>query len=151
MTLKKRWKSSLPKLLTLIMSLCSNKTTTKNPPTPYTTSAIQQAASNEMHISPKDTMKILQTLYEAGYITYMRTDSTTYSKEFIDTVKPFITEKWGAKYLHDDVERLSLRSSDQKGSKQKKSKKEKKDENAQEAHEAIRPTNILTLAVDDAM
>jgi DNA topoisomerase-1 len=131
---------------------CSKpKQTTKNPPTPYTTSAIQQAASNEMHISPKDTMRILQTLYEAGYITYMRTDSTTYSKEFIDTVKPFVTEKWGAKYLHDDVERLSLRSSDQKGSKQKKSKKEKKDENAQEAHEAIRPTNILTLTVDDAM
>ena len=132
---------------------CSKpKQTTKNPPCPYTTSAIQQAASNEMHISPKDTMKILQTLYEGGYITYMRTDSTTYSKEFIETVKPFVTNKWGDKYLHDDVERLSLRSSDEDTTQgKKKKKKDKKDDNAQEAHEAIRPTNIETLSVDDSM
>jgi len=131
---------------------CSKpKQVTKNPPTPYTTSAIQQAASNEMHISPKDTMKILQTLYEGGYITYMRTDSTTYSEEFIETVKPFVTKKWGDKYLHSDVDRLSLRSSDKKETKGKKKKNEKKDYNAQEAHEAIRPTNMETLAVSDTM
>jgi len=81
----------------------------------------------------------------------MRTDSTTYSKEFIDTVKPFVTEKWGEKYLHENVDRLSLRSCDQKVSKGKQSKKDKKDDNAQEAHEAIRPTNIQTLTVNDSM
>ena len=81
----------------------------------------------------------------------MRTDSTTYSKEFIETVKPFVTNKWGDKYLHDDVERLSLRSSDEDTTQGKKKKKDKKDDNAQEAHEAIRPTNIETLSVDDSM
>lgn len=134
-----------------IFSCSKPKQVTKNPPTPYTTSAIQQAASNEMHISPKDTMKILQTLYEGGYITYMRTDSTTYSEEFIETMKSFITGKWGEKYLHSDVEQLSLRSNDKKEAKGKKKKNEKKDDNAQEAHEAIRPTNIETLAVKDTM
>ena len=133
---------------------CSKpKQVTKNPPTPFTTSAIQQAASNEMHISPKDTMKILQTLYEGGYITYMRTDSTTYSEEFIGTMKPFITNTWGEKYLHDNVDRLSLRSDAKKDTRKSKKngKKDKKDDNAQEAHEAIRPTNIGTRKVDDGM
>ena len=51
---------------------------------PFTTSTLQQMASNELRYSPKDTMKICQTLYEAGYITYMRTDSKTYSKEFVE-------------------------------------------------------------------
>jgi DNA topoisomerase-1 len=44
-------------------------------------------ASNELHFSPKETMKLCQTLYEAGYITYMRTDSKKYSKEFIEKTK----------------------------------------------------------------
>ena len=132
---------------------CSKpKQITKNPPTPFTTSAIQQTASNEMHISPKDTMRILQILYEAGYITYMRTDSTTYSEEFIKTVKPYITETWGEKYLHENVDRLSLRSDNKKKAKKGKNKESKnKDNNVQEAHEAIRPTNILTLQVKESM
>ena len=116
--------------------------TTKKPPVPFTTSSLQQSASNEMHISPKDTMAICQKLYEAGLITYMRTDSKIYSKEFIDLVKPFIKNKWDEMYIHPEVDLLSEKQ-------EKKSKKKKKDDNAQEAHEAIRPTNIMVEEVPD--
>ena len=127
------------------------KSVTKNPPTPFTTSTIQQTASNEMHVSPKETMTILQKLYEGGYITYMRTDSTTYSEEFLKTAKPFITNKWGKDYLHEDVDRLALRGNDAPKKSKKKKEKEKKDDNAQEAHEAIRPTKIEVTQVNDSM
>ena len=126
------------------------KSVTKNPPTPFTTNTIQQTASNEMHVSPKETMTILQKLYEGGYITYMRTDNTTYSEEFLKTAKPFITNKWGKDYLHEDVDRLALRGNDAP-KEQKKKEKEKKDDNAQEAHEAIRPTKIEVTQVNDSM
>ncbi len=127
------------------------KSVTKNPPTPFTTSTIQQTASNEMHISPKETMTILQKLYEGGYITYMRTDSTTYSEEFLKTAKPYITNKWGEKYLHEEVDKLALRGNDGAKKSKKKKDKEKKDDNAQEAHEAIRPTKIEVTQVNDSM
>ena len=127
------------------------KSVTKNPPTPFTTSTIQQTASNEMHVSPKETMSILQKLYEGGYITYMRTDSTTYSEEFLKTAKPYITDKWGKDYLHEDVDRLSLRGADSAKKSKKKKDKDKKDDNAQEAHEAIRPTKIEVTEVKDDM
>ena len=62
----------------------------RKPPEPFTTSRIQQVASNELHYAPKETMRICQLLYEGGYITYMRTDSKTYSAEFLDNVKKYI-------------------------------------------------------------
>ena len=62
----------------------------KKAPLPYTTSVLQQKASNELGFSPKQTMRYAQTLYESGLITYMRTDSKTYSKEFINKAKKFI-------------------------------------------------------------
>jgi DNA topoisomerase-1 len=127
------------------------KAVTKNPPTPFTTSTIQQTASNEMHISPKETMTILQKLYEGGYITYMRTDSTTYSEEFLKTAKPYITNKWGKDYLHPDVDKLALRGNENAKKSKKKKDKDKKDDNAQEAHEAIRPTKIEVTQVNDSM
>ena len=91
-------------------------------PKPFTTSRIQQASNTKLGISPKDTMKICQTLYEEGYITYMRTDSQTYSTEFISEAHQYITDKWGANYTKP----LTI----------------SKQDNAQEAHEAIRPTDI---------
>ena len=136
------------------------RNTTKNPPTPFTTSTLQQAANNEIHCSPKETMKICQKLYEAGLITYMRTDSTTYSMEFIEKMKDYINKTYGLEYIKPDIESLSVRKSEEDSKKSTKVKKvsnkksedkKKKDEssNAQEAHEAIRPTNILTSELTD--
>ena len=118
------------------------KQVTKNPPTPFTTSSLQQRASSEHSISPKETMSICQKLYEAGLITYMRTDSTTYSKEFIEKAVEYITEKYDKSYVHTEVESLSERGSDNKKKKKTTKKKDEKENTAQEAHEAIRPTNI---------
>ena len=120
------------------------RNTTKPPPVPFTTSGIQQMASNEMHISPKETMQICQKLYEAGHITYMRTDSMTYSEDFINLASAFITSEYGKEYVNEKIGDLSLRlDAKEIENKKTKSKKEKKDDNkTQEAHEAIRPTNI---------
>ena len=65
----------------------------KIPPSPLTTSKLQQKSSNILHMSPKQTMMTAQKLYEGGYITYMRTDSKTYSKEFIEKSKQFIIHR----------------------------------------------------------
>ena len=124
---------------------------TKQPPAPYTTSTLQQSASNELRLSPKDTMRLCQTLYEGGYITYMRTDSKTYSKDFVVEAFKLITSMFGEDYVTNDISKLTDRQEDTpkkgktSGKKSKKGgkKSEKKDEvSAQEAHEAIRPTKI---------
>lgn len=132
-----------------IYSCSSPKQTIKNPPTPFTTSSLQQKASSELNISPKETMAICQKLYEAGYITYMRTDSTTYCMEFIQKASDYITTKYGDKYLHEDVNRLSERQQE-KPKKKTKGKKSDTENNAQEAHEAIRPTDIQLEYIDDS-
>ena len=121
---------------------------TKQPPEPFTTSTLQQKASNELRFSPKQTMSICQALYEAGYITYMRTDSKTYSKEFVDSVKKYVaTQSKYAKYIHPKVDRLTTRG--EASSQTKQSKKAEPESHAQEAHEAIRPTNITKIAAQD--
>ena len=131
-----------------IYSCSKPKQTTKNPPTPFTTSSLQQKASSELNISPKDTMSICQKLYEAGFITYMRTDSTTFCLEFIEKASSFIKDKYGDTYLHTDVNRLSERKVEKP--KKKSKKKEEKENNAQEAHEAIRPTDVTMEKIDDS-
>jgi DNA topoisomerase-1 len=121
---------------------CSKaRQTTKNPPIPFTTSSLQQKASSELNISPKETMSICQKLYEDGLITYMRTDSTTYSLEFIEKASEFIKETYGDDYLHEHVNKLSERATSDKPKKKSK-KKDESESNAQEAHEAIRPTDV---------
>jgi len=113
----------------------------KQSPEPFTTSRLQQVASNELHYSPKETMRICQLLYEGGYITYMRTDSKTYSVEFLDSVKKYINKTFDAQY----VGQLLDENSDNNILKEAVKKRGKKKDNAsirQEAHEAIRPTNI---------
>ena len=83
------------------------KETQKNPPQPFTTSGLQQAANNVMHSSPKDTMALAQKLYEGGYITYMRTDSKVYSEEFIEKSTEFIINKYDEKYINPEIQKIT--------------------------------------------
>ena len=117
------------------------KNSTKMAPKPFTTSTLQQKASNEFGYSPKITMRLAQTLYEGGHITYMRTDSVKYCKEFTDKAKGFITKKYGEDYVSPYINSITI-GKEAEEKKKKKSKKKKKDNNAQEAHESIRPTKI---------
>jgi DNA topoisomerase-1 len=104
----------------------------KKCPEPFTTSRLQQTASNELHFSPKETMKLCQSLYEGGYITYMRTDSKKYSKEFIDLTKDYIIRNYEEKYVNENIDCLINNGESD----------DKANNLIQEAHEAIRPTNI---------
>ena len=110
----------------------------KKAPLPLTTSTLQQKASNLLHFSPKRTMRLAQTLYENGLITYMRTDNAKYSKECIRKVKAFIVTRWSVTtdYLRKKMAIITI------GGKSKK--------HAQEAHEAIRPTDITKETVTAA-
>lgn len=101
----------------------NNKITNRKPTAPFITSTLQQEASTKLGFNSKHTMMVAQKLYEAGLITYMRTDSTNLSKQALDDCKAFITKNYGDKYYQ-------LRTFT------------KKSKNAQEAHEAIRPTKI---------
>lgn len=94
----------------------------RNPAPPFTTSTLQQDASRKFGFSVKKTMMVAQKLYEAGYITYMRTDSTRISDEARQMAKTYIEEKYGKNYYENRYF---------------KAKKE-----AQDAHEAIRPSNL---------
>lgn len=114
-----------------ILDVKEAKETKKMPPKPFTTSLLQQKSSNELHISPKQTMRLAQTLYENGWITYMRTDCNKYSKEFIKKAEGYIKDKYGKDYTtskHLNQQMLNKTKSN--------------DKNTQEAHEAIRPTDI---------
>jgi len=99
-----------------------------NPPKPFNTSTLLQNASSYLNISPKRVMECCQTLYQEGYITYMRTDSTQYSKEFLSHMKEFLLSKYGEEYVGDfrKIEHT----------------------NDQNPHEAIRVTHIGTYHVD---
>jgi DNA topoisomerase-1 len=128
----------------------------KKPPEPFTTSRLQQVASNELHYSPKETMRICQLLYEGGYITYMRTDSKTYSGDFIDTVKDYIKRTYaeGEKYIGENIDSMicgSIKEPEKKKKTKKTDKPQVKDSLRQEAHEAIRPTNISLCELPENM
>ena len=99
------------------------------PAAPFTTSTLQQEASRKLHMSVSTTMRLAQSLYERGLITYMRTDSTNLSALALNTAKAFICENFGEEYSR--TRRYSTHS---KG--------------AQEAHEAIRPTYIQNTSID---
>ena len=100
-----------------------NKKSIRKPSAPFITSSLQQEASTKLHFSVKRTMDVAQKLYEAGLITYMRSDSPNISKEAIEEAKKYITKTWGKEY------------SDPKNY-------ESKSSNSQDAHECIRPTHM---------
>ena len=102
------------------------------PRPPFITSTLQQAASTKLSFGVKRTMRVAQKLYEAGHITYMRTDAPSLSKESIQDARNFINERIGKRYLTNAPRIYSST------------------ENAQEAHEAIRPTNAF-MTVDDLL
>ncbi|KQZ89460.1 DNA topoisomerase I [Phycicoccus sp. Root563] len=95
---------------------------TRRPSAPFTTSTLQQEASRKLRLSSKNAMRVAQRLYENGYITYMRTDSTTLSEAALTAARQQARDLYGAEYVPQSP-RLY----------------EKKVKNAQEAHEAIRP------------
>lgn len=82
-----------------IYSVTSARKSESKPPTPFTTSSLQQKANSVLRSSPKDTMTTCQKLYEAGLITYMRTDNNTYSEDFTLRAKEYITTNWGDAYV----------------------------------------------------
>lgn len=100
------------------------KPTQSKPSAPFITSTLQQAASTRLGFSVKKTMILAQRLYEAGHITYMRTDSTFLSADALNAVRDYIQTQFGADYLP--------KTPNFYGNK----------ENAQEAHEAIRPSDV---------
>ena len=99
------------------------------PAAPFTTSTLQQEAARKLHFPVSMTMRVAQSLYERGLITYMRTDSTNLSSLALGTAKKFITENFGSEY-----------------SKTRQFKTHSK--GAQEAHEAIRPTFIENTGIE---
>jgi DNA topoisomerase-1 len=105
-----------------------DKPTTTRPNPPFITSTLQQAASTRLGFSVKKTMTMAQRLYEAGYITYMRTDSTNLSADALDSARDFIGRTFGGEYLPEKANVYASKS------------------DAQEAHEAIRPSNVGTAA-----
>ncbi len=101
------------------------KENVRQPPAPFTTSTLQQAAANKFGWSAKRTMQVAQTLYEEGHITYHRTDSTNLAVEAVRAAGAYITSSYGSEYALAIPREYKTKS-----------------KVAQEAHEAIRPTEV---------
>ena len=129
-TLKLQNKAQTDALLKILkdaeykVSVREDKPTKVNPSAPYITSTLQQAASTRLGFSVKKTMTMAQRLYEAGFITYMRTDSIFLSDDAVSMVRGHIESEFGAKYLPAKPNKYGNKAG------------------AQEAHEAIRPSNV---------
>ncbi len=112
-----------------IVTGVSTKPSRRSPSAPFTTSTLQQEASRRLGFSVRQTMTIAQRLYEAGSITYMRTDSTLLSGLALNTIGLYIQSKFGTNY-------------------HAKRQFKTKNQSAQEAHEAIRPTDVNTKSIN---
>ncbi|MBT7860508.1 MAG: type I DNA topoisomerase [Gemmatimonadetes bacterium] len=104
------------------VSQVTEKPFTNKPYAPFITSTMQQEAGRKLRFTAQRTMRLAQSLYENGYITYMRTDSTTLSSQALNAARTQVAELYGKEYLPDEPRVYRSRS-----------------KNAQEAHEAIRP------------
>ena len=107
------------------------KEQTRSPYPPFTTSTLQQEANRKLGMGAKETMRVAQSLYENGYITYMRTDSVNLSEQAIGAARRRISELYGDQFLSPQPRLFSTKT-----------------KNAQEAHEAIRPAGDQMQAVD---
>ena len=105
------------------VSQLEERPNTRKPAPPFTTSTLQQEANRKLGLSARDTMRTAQGLYEKGFITYMRTDSTSLSSQAIAAARTCVEKKYGTEYLSPKPRQFATKS---KG--------------AQEAHEAIRPS-----------
>ena len=114
------------------VSSVEEKPRTSNPKPPFTTSTLQQEASRKLRSSARQTMSTAQKLYESGFITYMRTDSTNLSEEAIKGSRKIIKNLYGNEYLPNEPRQYST-----------------KVKNAQEAHEAIRPAHKDFRTIDE--
>ena len=108
------------------VSNVERKKASRYPAPPFTTSTLQQEAARKLRFSAKKTMQVAQKLYEAGIITYMRTDAVNLSKEAIKACREAIEKYFGASYLPKTAKEYK-----------------NKTKNAQEAHEAIRPSDVM--------
>ena len=108
------------------VSNVERKKANRYPAPPFTTSTLQQEGARKLRFSAKKTMQIAQKLYEAGLITYMRTDAVNLSVEAITACREAITKYFGEAYLPKEPKEYKTKS-----------------KNAQEAHEAIRPSDVM--------
>ena len=108
-----------------VVSKHEKKPSRTNPRAPFITSTLQQAASSRLGYSVARTMRLAQALYERGYITYMRTDSTSLSQEAVTSARKYIEKEYGLKYLPKESKTYKTKA-----------------KVAQEAHEAIRPSDV---------
>jgi DNA topoisomerase I len=122
----KKWLESLGDSTYSVADI-ARKPSTRSPGAPFTTSTLQQEASRRLGFSVRQTMTLAQRLYEAGHITYMRTDSTTLSSLALNAAQDYVVSQYGQEY-------------------HKHRQFKTKNESAQEAHEAIRPTNFTKTA-----
>lgn len=106
-----------------------HKTEVRKPYAPFTTSTLQQEAGNLLGLSAKNTMRLAQSLYEAGHITYMRTDSVNLSDYALNEIRGYIGKTYGNDFLPSSANKYQTKA-----------------KNAQEAHEAVRPTHVENTA-----
>lgn len=126
-----RYSGKLGSCPKFIVRSIEKKRTTSRPPAPFITSTLQQGASSRLSFGAQRTMRIAQSLYEGGHITYMRTDSTNLSGEAIGMVRGYIKDEFGPRYLPDSPNNYVSSN-----------------KSAQEAHEAIRPTDVTFTPAD---
>jgi DNA topoisomerase-1 len=114
-----------------MLKIDEDKQSIKSPPRPFHTSRLLQVASNVLHMSPKTTMEICQKLYQNGYITYMRTESSQYSTVFLENMKTFIIKEYKKPEYIGNLGPISLKDTTN-------------------PHEAIRVTQIETRTIPNA-
>ncbi|HRO65483.1 MAG TPA: type I DNA topoisomerase, partial [Candidatus Dojkabacteria bacterium] len=107
----------------------SRQESLRNPKPPFITSTLQQTSANKLGFSAKQTMKLAQDLYEAGLITYMRTDSLNIADQAVKQIRTFVEKKFGQANLSENARTFKTKS-----------------KLSQEAHEAIRPSDVNVLA-----